>query len=431
MKQAKNNTCTTKYDMTNIWYNVVEHNFGKKDRSTADARAELLIKLCGVSDVRELDKDPSIIDEMKSGLFSYIQPNGKNKGQKYSHKTIKECFRLFRQIVRVADENFGLKNTDKILRKLSLRNNCAVKDLNPKKDRIPLNDLDYKVLFSMMAKIKCCNFDDLDTIIKKNSKLKKKLELIKKFPDQHYYAILISLFTGSRANASCTLRHRDIDLKQQLINVHCDKELINNGDIREGYKHLKTEESSRVLPISDLLFLGLGLRDYLIEHEKQYGTDAFIFEEAIKTRNNTYNPSIINSDVNALMEALEIKPEKGSKYIKDFHSLKKCFYSANVKVGIPLEMLEAIAGNKPSNNSIAAKTYAKISMESSPLAMIDAANQITFPYITLLLGKKWVKSKQKQNSNIMIQTNISDKTLKDAISKIIGKKVKGMVVFYV
>ena len=81
MKQTENKTFATKYDMKNIWYNVVEHNFGKKDRSTADARAELLIELCEVNDIRELDKDPSIIDKMKSGLFSYIQPNGKNKGK--------------------------------------------------------------------------------------------------------------------------------------------------------------------------------------------------------------------------------------------------------------------------------------------------------------------------------------------------------------
>ena len=255
--------------------------------------------------------------------------------------------------------------------------------------------------------------------------------MIKKFPDQHYYDILISLFTGSRACAACTIRHRDIDIKEQLINIHCDETLINAGDERELYKHLKTEESSRVLPISELLFTGLGFRDYLVQHEKEYGSDAFIFEEAMVTKNKTYSPSSINSNVNALMEALDIKPEKDSKYIKDFHSLKKCFYSANIKVGIPLEMLEAIAGNKPSNNSIAAKTYAKISMETSPLAIIDAVNQITYPYIALLLGKKWMKTKKNTTNNVMIQAGISDKTLKEAISKIIGKKIKGMVVFYV
>lgn len=431
MVQNENKNYITKYNIRKIWYKSVEHNFGKKDRVTADARVELLIKLCGVEDIREIDQNPGIIDDMKQKLFSYVQPNGKNKGKKYSHKTIKEFFRLFRQIIRVADENSKLKNTDKIFRKLSLLNCSQVKELNPKKDRIPLNDLDYKKLFGMMAKIKKGNFADLDILIKKHKKLKKKLEMIKKFPEQHYYSILISLFTGSRANASCTIRHRDIDIKQQLINIHCDKALINIGDERESYKHLKTEESSRVLPISELLFTGLNFKSYLINHEKEYGKDSFIFEEAMLTKNNTYNPSVINSNINALMEALEIKPEKESKYIKDFHSFKKCFYSANVKVGIPLEMLEAIAGNKSSNNSIAAKTYTKISMETSPLAMMDAINQITYPYIALLLGKKWIKDKQKRANNVMIQTGISDKTLKEAVSKIIGKKVKGMVVFYV
>lgn len=431
MENTENKTYTTKYNLKKIWYNSVEHNFGERDRGTADARVELLIKLCRVEDIREIDQNPGIIDGMKQELFSYIQPNGKNKGKKYSRKTIKEFFRLFRQIVRVADENCKLKNTDKILRKLSLRECNNIKGLNPKKERIPLNDLDYKKLFSMMAKIKRREFSELDLLIKKHSRDKKRLEMIKKFPDQHYYAILISLFTGSRACAACTIRHRDIDIKEQLINIHCDETLINAGDEREVYKHLKTEESSRVLPISELLFTGLGFRDYLVQHEKEYGSDAFIFEEAMVTKNKTYSPSSINSNVNALMEALDIKPEKDSKYIKDFHSLKKCFYSANIKVGIPLEMLEAIAGNKPSNNSIAAKTYAKISMETSPLAIIDAVNQITYPYIALLLGKKWMKTKKNTTNNVMIQAGISDKTLKEAISKIIGKKIKGMVVFYV
>lgn len=258
----------------------------------------------------------------------------------------------------------------------------------------------------------------MNKLIQNNGDFKKRLEFIKKYPDAHYFAVLIALFTGSRANAACTIRHQDIDLENETVHIH-----ISGNDNRERAKHLKTEESNRLIPLSKTLMYDLGFKDYLVQHEKEYGKDSFIFEEVIYTSNDSYKPTYINENINILMNVLGIKPDKDSNYMKDFHSLKKCFYSANVRVGIPLEMLEAIAGNKPSNQSIAAKTYAKISMETAPTAMREAVNNITYPHLDILTGSVTVK---KQTT-----VNVSSNTeLKEYISKLVGQPIKGVIILY-
>lgn len=405
-----------------IWESLVEHHYvNATDRHTADFHVKQMIDLMRCSDIKMLDDDPNLIDRLKQELIEYIIPSGKNKGRNYTPRTIKECFRLLRQIVKTADDHFKLKNTEKLLKKLSFANFKNTKQLSIRKTRVALSDEDLKKLFTFMKDIKNKKFSSLNFMLKLHPEFKGLITKVKENPEHFYYAILIALFTGSRANAITTLRHKDIDLESNTFSFMKD-----SHDSLDQYKHLKTLESNRIVPISKTLMEDLKFKEFVQKHLKTHDQDSFIFEESIRTR-DSYKPSYINECVNVIFQMLEIKPSKDSNFMKDFHSLKKNFYSSNLKTNIPLEMLEAIAGNKHEDKGIAAKVYVQISMETSPQAMIDAVNQITYPYIEILTGKTVSSPRPGTLAyNLNIQT---DEQLKEMISKYIGQPVKGIVFF--
>lgn len=401
-----------KHSIMHTWqHDVVHHYVNTYDKTTADTRIQQMIDFMHVENVEDIDNDPQIIDQLRQSLSDYVQVSGKNKGKHFSVKTIKEYFRLLRRVIKVHDENHKLKNFETIWRKTSSEKFRTDKNLT-KKERLPLNNEDYKKLFTFLAELKKHRFAQLNFMLKMHPEYKKDLITIKNYPDAFLYTIMIALFTGSRANAITTLRHQDIDLENKIFKFNKNDQ---SDDAREKLKHLKTDESKRSVPIADVLLNELGLEQYLKTHEKLHGSEAFIFEEAIKN-NNSYSPNIINLYVNTLFSCLEIKPDKDSTYMKDFHSLKKSFYSANCKTGIPLEMLEALAGNKPSNGSLAAKVYTQISMETAAESMFEAVNNISYPFIELLIGKKIEKS-----------TNVND-LIKDYVAKVLGEPIKRIIV---
>lgn len=128
-----------KYSIDRIWFNDVEHRFCSKNQTTADMRVKNLIDMLGCDNIKKIDENPQIIDDFRKKLINYTQPSGKNKGKPYSQKTIKEYFRLFRQIIRISDENFTLKNADKMYRKLSMAKITNLQGLNPKKEKSTIN----------------------------------------------------------------------------------------------------------------------------------------------------------------------------------------------------------------------------------------------------------------------------------------------------
>ena len=277
---ASNITQTVGHSIQDIWKTKVAHAFNETNQKTADTRVATMLSMLGCSTIEELDADPHKIDEMKTQLFDYDQPFGKNKGQKYTKKTIKEYFRLMRQIILTADTEFGLGNTDKLLRKLKLPNTVASKDFSQTKARAAFDEDDYKKLFECMAQVKNKDLSGLKNMRKNYTKDDVFLiDRLCNYPEQWYFAILLALYTGGRSNAINTLRHQDIDLTNNTINFHINKSLIKQNDIREMQKRLKTEESERVVPIASVLLNDLGLKDYLIQHELKHGKSAFIFEE--------------------------------------------------------------------------------------------------------------------------------------------------------
>lgn len=401
-----------RHKLIQIWENDVTHHYiNKYDRTTADTRVQQLIDFMEITDIEDLDKDPKIIDILRQKLSDHIQTTGKNKGKHFSVKTIKEYFRLLRRIVRTHDENHKLKNFETIWRKTSSDKLRVDKNLT-KKERLPFNNEDYKKLFTFLAEIKKHQYMQLNFMLKTHPEYKKDLLHIKRNSDAYFYTILIALFTGSRANAITTIRHQDIDLENKVIKFNKNEFSL---DEREKLKHLKTDESKRTVPLADVLLNDLGLADYIKAHEKLHGKESFLFEEAIKNT-SSYAPNLINLYTNTLFKCLEIKPDKNSEYLKDFHSLKKSFYSANCKAGIPLEMLEAIAGNKPSNLSLAAKVYTHINMETAAQSMFDAVNKIDYPYFELLVGKRIVK------------TASIDEMIKEYVVKVLGEPVKKIII---
>ena len=442
-QKMTNATQISGHSISEIWKNLVDHAFDTKNQKTADTRVETMISMLGCSTIEELDADPYKLDEMKIKLFDYEQPAGKNKGQKYTKKTIKEHFRLMRQIIMTADNEFGLTNVDKMIRKLKLTNTTASKDLAQTKKRVPFDEEDYQKLFECMLKVKNNDLSGLQSM-KENCTQEDKflIERLYTYPQQWYFAILLALFTGARANAINTLRHQDIDLTNNTVYFHINDYLVKQQDIREKQKKLKTEESERLVPIASVLLNDLGLKNYLKLHERQYGSSAFIFEEFITTKEG-YKDNYMNQAINKLFIYLGIKPDKDSKVLKDFHSLKKCFYSCNLENVGGLEVLEALAGNKPSNNSIAARCYTQLSMDTAKSTLINAVEKITYPHIDILLGKKKTNDKKGcENGAFMYSTPatpaeersnpnnpLNDPVLRKKISKVIGKPVRGMTVY--
>ena len=320
-QKMMNVTQNTGHPISEIWKKHVDHAFDTKNQKTADTRVETMISMLGCSTIEELDADPYKLDEMKTKLFDYEQPAGKNKGQKYTKKTIKEHFRLMRQIIVTADNEFGLTNIDKMIRKLKLTNTTASKDLAQTKKRVPFDEGDYQKLFECMVKVKNNDLSGLQSMKDECTQDDKFLiERLYTYPQQWYFAILLALYTGARANAINTLRHQDIDLTNNTIYFHINDYLVKQQDIREKQKKLKTEESERLVPIASVLLNDLGLKNYLELHEKKHGSSAFIFEEFITTK-ECYKDSYMNQAINKLFIYLGIKPDKDSKVLKDFHSL--------------------------------------------------------------------------------------------------------------
>ena len=102
----------------------------------------------------------------------------------------------------------------------------------------------------------------------------------KEHPDA-FWACMIALFTGARANSAITLQYNDIIEQNGIWCI----QLIENHPI----KHFKNKASERIVPIHPQL-LDLGFVDYVKRRQtglNAKGTD-FIFPKC-QTKSGTYN----------------------------------------------------------------------------------------------------------------------------------------------
>lgn len=428
--------------LKDIWNNYVEHEFNERDKRTADNRVDVMLSFLPDNiTIGELAANPKLTTNVVNGLLGYVQPQGKNKGQKYSRKTIRECLRLFRQIINVAESAGMITNASVLLSGLKYKLKKADKS-HTSVERLPLDDADYEKLFGFMAKLKKHDFTELDALIAQYTDKKSELNRIRNFPEHFYYAILIALFTGSRANAVITLRHSDIETIHEtpVMHFHKNENLVNANDEREKQKHLKTEESARQVPIANTL-IQLGFDKWLATQEAKDGPASFIFERVIETRQG-YKPGYMNESVNALLFALGIKPPKNSKCCKDFHSFRTSIYSVNI-VRIDRNVLNAIVGHKSNTGNIGADAYTKVSMYSNSIGMVTAVNTITYPHIELLFDGEQQNGSTPSTTNIlntahpvttlpkmcMVNSSPADRMLLDTVSRMTGQKIKAMAVF--
>lgn len=383
--ESKSVECNTKkkHKMADIWDSIY-HGGQPLTQARAQSCVDRVIKFLGCKYIEDLDENPDLVYDMLDKFRKVRVKAGRSKGQTLGLKTIKEYIMHLRQIINYAEERDWIENAYKLKNRLTIR---KIKGFSQSTPREPLAEPDFEILFDALFRLLNGDTDFFDTH-KLKSYQKQHLNRVIKHPQAFVWVILICLFTGSRAGAATTIRHQDIDIENLTISICKNQSLVNRGDIREKCKRLKTTDSERKVPIADIL-VKLGFLDYLKEQRKKYGQNAFIFEEVIRNKNREgYRPHSINESVNILLAALKIKPVAASaKFLLDMHSLKESFYSHN-DLNISKDMLEAIAGNRPSGRGLSSRVYNKQSFSRLPTKMIAAVNQITYPHLGLLFGGK-------------------------------------------
>jgi len=299
---------------------------------------------------------------------------GTYKDEYRTSKTIKNYLEPLQQIINQAFKMRLLKNKDWIKDNLQI-DTKKVKGISKK--TLPFDEKDLPIIFEALAKIHKHDFGFIQKAINSNSFKSKKasLERIIKNPEALFYAVLIAFFTGSRATASITIQHKNIDLKQQTITIDFDDE--DNEEAKKINDHKKLKGSIRTVPMAKTL-IDMGLIEYLQEHIKKHNETTPIFYEAIKTANN-YREKYISESFNALLTILNIKPDKKSYTKKHYHSIKKCFYTYNRRNN-DIHDLKVIAGNKVTTGEIVNDHYIIPTEEQ----LKEAIQKLTYPGIEYL-----------------------------------------------
>lgn len=150
-----------------------------------------------------------------------------------------------------------------------------------------------------------------------------------------FWGILIALFIGARQNAAFTLQYKDIIKNEK--GIWC----FNFTEEGHKIKHLKTEESQRVVPIHQTL-IDMGFLDYVSRQKvRNKDTDMdFIFKVCI-TKGGVFNNHIVRGFFKFLTD-IGVRDNSGTRY--DFHSFRK---NANIrmeKCGITSSYINKLIG---------------------------------------------------------------------------------------
>ena len=381
---ANNKPRKTKHDILEVWDSLPHQCI--TDQAWRKNRAYILkdVQFLECKYIEDLADNPELIYNMLDKFRNNPIKQGGHKGQTLSLNSLKRYIMMLRQVINHAADMDWIDNKDKLISKLQLR---KIKGFESSVRREPLAEPDFEKLFRCIYGLLHNDTSMLDTpCCELSSEERSRIKHIKKYPKQIAYVILLCLWGGLRACAAETVRVFNIDLCNKTISIRRDETLIKNGDKREKYKQLKTIDSERKIPIADILDK-LGFCDYIMQQQRIYGDQAFIFEECIKNKTNRgYRPKTMSYCVNTLFKIIGIKPQNNDTYMLDMHSLKESFYSHNEQ-NVSRDMLEAIAGQKPSNKSISSRVYNKQSFTRLPTKMIEAVNSLSYPHMEILFGK--------------------------------------------
>ena len=155
----------------------------------------------------------------------------------------------------------------------------------------------------------------------------------KEHPDA-FFACLIAMFTGARANSAITLQYDDIIEKDGIWCIN----FLENHPI----KHLKNEASERKVPIHSQL-LDLGFVDYVQRRQKELGAKGtdFIFPKC-QSKNGLYNNKYTVREIFKYLLDIGVKKESKDSY--DFHSFRKNASIAMQDAGISQSYINDIIG---------------------------------------------------------------------------------------
>lgn len=149
-----------------------------------------------------------------------------------------------------------------------------------------------------------------------------------------FFACLIALYTGARANGALTIQYNDVMIKE---GINCI-EFVENHPIKD----LKTDASERIVPIHPQL-IDIGFVDYVRRNEKRLnakGTD-FIFPKC-QTKSGKWNNKYTVRNVLAFFKSIGIKT--GSKDGLAFHSFRKNASLALQEAGVIPSYINDIIG---------------------------------------------------------------------------------------
>lgn len=155
----------------------------------------------------------------------------------------------------------------------------------------------------------------------------------KEHPDA-FFACLIAMFTGARANSAITLQYDDIVEEKGIWCIN----FLENHPI----KHLKNEASERKVPIHSQL-LDLGFVDYVQRRQKELGAKGtdFIFPKC-QSKNGLYNNKYTVREIFKYLLDIGVKKESKDSY--DFHSFRKNASIATQDAGISQSYINDIIG---------------------------------------------------------------------------------------
>lgn len=362
--------CQTKESHTlgDAWNQFCKQQYGSnnngEEAKKRNHRMQTIFDNIPVKTLEEIDDKPEVLEELMTALYSLKIENGKNKGKPYSVKTIQDMLIPFKSLIGYARTNKWIYNEDIIKKKLTVNSNIVS---NKGVEQLPFEEADLQKIFTALRNIKNGDLSIFDNC--ECAEKGKFIKFIKEHSKVFYYAALVAFHTGGRANSCITIRHRDIDIDKDIISIR-----KIGDDTREQHKKLKTSASERNVPIANIL-KQLGFIEYLKKHKKKYGNEAYIFEEAIKTKNDGYRPKTINEMFNIFLQLLGIKPDN-DRHNKTFHSIRKTFYTYGNYTGIPDKVLRTIAGSATRTGDVVNDFY----MKPTDKQLAVYVNKITYPY---------------------------------------------------
>lgn len=171
-------------------------------------------------------------------------------------------------------------------------------------------------------------------------------------PDD-FWVILMGMFAGARTNAAATIKYQDIINVSGYACIHFNKK---DGD---KTKHLKTNATTRVLPIPTQL-LDLGFVDWVQRKKERLKPkdDDHVFTKAVNSKGN-YNNKYVSEQILPFIRSLKLsKPYKGKL---DFHSFRNNASNQLQEISVPQSYINNIMGWK--GQTIMEQHYSKHTLE--------------------------------------------------------------------